>query len=330
MTFLAKVIADSISEESGKRITTMQLCYPRFIHAEFKTHRILSSDSQDEIYVVSQSTGLMDDRNLSRNASSSRAIPVAKIINQVRNNPAMPIHWGKNQPGMQAAVESNELVLYHYPFSEEEDKPYTAQDAWKIAANHAADVADAMNAAGYHKQVVNRILEPFQWIHVIVTATEWDNFFELRDHEDAQPEIRHLAKLMKQAMDESIPTLLKRGEWHLPYITGEDIKQIKGHCNAVGIIDWIELARKVSAARCCRVSYLKHDGTQASIQEDIDLCDRLAAARPIHASPFEHQATPDWTSTQSWSDEPQWTHPSLHGNLVGWIQNRKLIEKSFV
>ena len=79
-----KVIADSISE-SGKRITTFQLKYPRFIHSEVMTHRVFS-----------------------RNASSSRAIPVKKMIEQVRNNPAMPIHWGANQSGMQAKNELNE------------------------------------------------------------------------------------------------------------------------------------------------------------------------------------------------------------------------------
>lgn len=287
MTFSAKIIADSISE-AGKRITTMQLSYPRFIHAEFMTHRVFS-----------------------RNASSSRAIPVAKMLEQVRNKPAMPLHWGKNQPGMQAAVELTGQELEY------------VQEGWKTAALCAADVAEAMSKAGGHKQVVNRILEPFQWIHVIVTATEWENFFELRDHEDAQPEIRHLAVLMKQAMDGSKPRLLSQDEWHLPYVTDEDIAWLVGFARSDGV-DWLELARKVSAARCCRVSYLKHDGTRATLREELDLCDRLAAARPIHASPFEHQATPD-----TFVAKQGYYNPALGGNFVGWIQNRKLIELAF-
>lgn len=291
MTFSAKIIADSISGE-GKRITTMQLSYPRFIHAEFMTHRVFS-----------------------RNASSSRAIPVAKMLEQVRNNPAMPLHWGKNQPGMQAAVELTGLELD------------LAKSAWRRAAWQAANIAEEMSAMGLHKQVANRILEPFQIIHVIVTATEWENFFELRDHEDAQPEIRHLAVLMKQAMDGSKPRFLNEDEWHLPYVTDEDIDWLKNFAESEHL-DWLELARKVSAARCCRVSYLKHDGTRASLQEELDLCDRLAAARPIHASPFEHQARPDVLREEGDLDDG-WIELSLHGNFVGWVQNRKLIELAF-
>ncbi len=293
--FQAKIIADSISVE-GKRITTMQLCYPRFIHAEMMTHRVFS-----------------------RNASSSRAIPVAKMIEQVRNNPAMPLHWGKNQPGMQAAVElaGNELDM--------------TKSAWRRAAWQAANIAEEMSALGAHKQVANRILEPFQWIHVIVTATEFANFFELRDHEDAQPEIRHLAVLMKLAMDASTPKLLNPDEWHLPYVTDEDIAELKALTAGEGARPdaWLELAKQVSAARCCRVSYLKHDGTRASLAEEIALCDRLAAARPIHASPFEHQATPDNWFDPSVTSDPGWANPQLHGNLVGWRQNRKFLELSF-
>lgn len=302
MSFSAKVIADSISA-AGKRITTMQLCYPRFIHAEFMTHRVFS-----------------------RNASSSRAIPVAKMIEQVLSNPAMPIHWGKNQPGMQAAVEHDASVDLGEHF--DHCGSLTIQEAWRKAAEQAAIIAEAMSKAGYHKQVVNRILEPFQWMHVIVTATEWGNFFELRDHEDAQPEIRHLAQLMKLAMDGSIPDILKRDDWHLPYVTEGDIVDLQELAVSTGE-NWEDLARSVSAARCCRVSYLKHDGTRASLQEELDLCERLVGARPIHASPFEHQATPDWLFEPHGGGKPYWPNEKLHGNLFGWIQSRKLIELRF-
>lgn len=279
MSIEVKIIADSISECSGKRLTTMQLKYPRFIHSEFMTHRVFS-----------------------RNASSSRAIPVAKMIEQVRNAPAMPIHWGKNQPGMQAKD-----VL-----TEPEER--LAKNLWFESAVQAADAAERMNNLGLHKQVVNRILEPYQWIHVVVTATEWDNFFELRYHEDAQPEIYELAKLMRYVMDSSDPRILSSGDWHLPYVTEEEYVNLD-----------IEIAKKVSAARCCRVSYLKHDGTNSTIEEDISLCDRLAGSKPIHASPFEHIATPDIY----FSDSCRYKNETLHGNLVGWVQYRKLIEQSF-
>lgn len=283
MTISAKIIADSISE-AGKRITTLQLCYPRFIHAELMTHRVFS-----------------------RNASSSRAIPVSKMIEQVRTNPAMPIHWGKNQAGMQA---KEELDAEHKA---------VVQDMWLTAARHAAELAHHMMEAGAHKQVVNRILEPFQWIHVVVTSTEWGNFFELRAHEDAQPEIHHLAVMMREAMDASTPVLLHLGEWHLPYVSAEERMD-----NDL----FIEDAKKISAARCCRVSYLKHDGHASTIEEDLALCDRLVGARPLHASPFEHQATPD-VLVPDVQVGAHWKQQHLHGNFVGWIQHRKLIEGQF-
>ena len=276
MTISAKIIKDSISEKNN-RLTTMQLCYPRFIHSEFMTHRVFS-----------------------RNASSSRAIPVAKMIEQVRTNPAMPIHWGANQPGMQANGEIENIEQ--------------AKELWLVAANTAANSAKEMMAIGLHKQVANRILEPFQRIHVIVTATEWNNFFELRIHPDAQPEIHELAQQMKAAMDASVPNLLKEGEWHLPYITDTDRNDIR----AMGLSS--SVLRKLSAARCARVSYLTHDGQEPDIDKDLALYARLITMKPAHASPIEHQAMPD--------NSEKYTH--LHGNFTGWIQFRKLVEQGLL
>lgn len=286
-----KVVADSISE-AGKRLTTLQLVYPRFIHAEFMTHRVFS-----------------------RNASSSRAIPVKKMIQMVRDDPAMPIHWGANQPGMQAREELSKHLKD------------AAIGVWCRAARSAANYAEEMEQLGLHKQVANRILEPFQHMHVLVTATEWDNFFELRCHEDAQPEIRELAHVMRFKMATSKPKLLKQGGWHLPYVTEEDWGGVCDMLGGEGFSAQVECAKKISAARCCRVSYLKHDGTNPSIEEDLKLCERLAGSRPIHASPFEHQATPD--TLVHVVDEVEWNVPYLHGNFVGWIQYRKQIEQSF-
>lgn len=292
----AKIIEDSISH-SGVRITTMQLCYPRFIHAEFMTHRVFS-----------------------RNASSSRAIPVAKMLEMVRNEPAMPIHWGKNQPGMQANEQLTGVALE------------LAKEGWVTAALCAADIAEAMEKTGLHKQVANRILEPFQHIHVVVTATEWENFFALRDHEDAQPEIHELAIQMKIAMNTSTPKLLESSEWHLPYVTQEerDDAFFKIKANAM-------MLPKISAARCARVSYLKHDGELPNRDDDLFLYQRLAGGEPIHASPLEHQAAPDFQSFERQASpdfqncEPtgKWGSPELHGNFTGWIQHRKLIEQDF-
>ena len=287
MTIQAKIIEDSISIE-GKRITTFQLLYPRFIHAELMTHRIFS-----------------------RNASSSRAIPVKKMIQMVREDPAMPIHWGMNQSGMQANEQLQDDAILH------------VQELWIKAAYHAANYAEKMMNIGLHKQVANRILEPFQHISVVLTATEFDNWFELRAHPDAQPEIQQLAIQMQGAMLASTPKILKVGEWHLPYVT-EDERNDQFFKNNP------ELLRQVSAARCCRVSYLKHDGSAASISDDLALCEKLVGAKPLHASPFEHQATPDIVIPNPFvCDGKVWDSPELHGNFVGWIQYRKQIEHRF-
>ena len=260
----AKVILDSVSP-AGKRITTLQLKYPRFIHSEFLTHRAFS-----------------------RNSMSSRAVPVAKMIEQVRSDPVMPVHWGKNRPGMQAAEELT---------GAERD---VARYRWQQAAEAAASHADVMHYVGAHKQIVNRILEPFQWMHTVVTATEWDNFFALRCHPDAQPEMQSLAWAMREAMDASTP---QPAEHHIPYLRDED-----------GVMPmW--LRAMISAARCARVSYLKHDGTAPSIGEDLALFERLAGGTPIHASPLEHLGF-------------AMGHPRRRSrNFVGWWQFRELFEE---
>lgn len=265
----AKVIADSIA--NGRRLTTLQLSYPRFIHAEFMTHRVFS-----------------------RNASSSRAIPAAKMIEQVRTAPARPIHWGKNQPGMQANEELDQ------------ESKEVVQNLWMRAAQSAAFFAEQMEYAGVHKQVVNRILEPFQIISVIVSATEWDNFFALRAHADAQPEIQALALAIKDAMDASspVPILERAVAWHLPYVKTYELEEYG-----------LNVAKKLSAARCARVSYMTHDGKDPEPLKDIDLYERLVGSVPIHASPVEHQATP-------LIDPNKWS-----GNFRGWMQHRQEVEE---
>jgi len=276
----AKVIADSVSEE-GKRITTLQVKFHRFILPEFNTHRVFS-----------------------RNFSSSRAIPTKTLLRQVAEEPAMPVHWGKNRPGMQAGyeLEGNELIA--------------ARSRWIASAKDAARWAEKMSDDGAHKQIVNRILEPYLWAHGVVTSTEWDNWTSLRAHEDAQPEIHELALCMQEAMQKSIPMFLKSGEWHLPYIKEEEYTSFD-----------TDTLKKISAARCCRVSYLKHDGTAPNVDDDLALFDRLAGSVPLHASPLEHQATPDSLYTINSDNHLAWNNYHLHGNFVGWVQHRKVWEK---
>lgn len=269
----ANVIEDSVSQ-FGKRITTFELNYPRVIHGEVMTHRVFS-----------------------RNAMSSRAIPVAKMIEQVRHNPYIPLHWGMNQPGMQASVEADE------------ETQVKAIQIWTKAARANAGFAEELAALNLHKQNPNRLLEAFQWMRTIVTTTETGNFFALRNHPMAEPHFQVLAYEMKLAMDESDPVLRDSSKlfdtvnWHLPYIKGEE-RQAEG---------FLQLC-KISAARCARVSYLTHDNETPSLEKDLALYDRLAGGVPMHASPLEHQAAP----------APRADMQS--GNFVGWIQYRQLAE----
>jgi len=265
-----KVIKDSIAKNKV-RIVTLQLKFHRYVLAEFNTHRVFS-----------------------RNASSSRAIPVKTMLKQVWNDPAMPLRLGSNKPGMQSGESLDGW------------RASVATTLWKSAAKAACIFAWGMMKVGLHKQWANRVLEPWQYIHVIVTSTEWDNFFSLRIHEDAQPEIAYLAKLMQSAITDSVPQLLSDAEWHLPYVTSRE----------AGLYP-IDVLCKLASARCCRVSYLKHDGSSPPVSDDITLYDRLVGSEPLHASPLEHIATP-------LADANAWT-----GNLRGWFQYRKHVEQHF-
>lgn len=279
MTITAKIIADSISAH-GKRITSFQLRYPKFIHSEFMTHRVFS-----------------------RNASSSRAIPFERLVEDVERDPVLPSYWGANQPGMQARAEIDPLLHG------------TTAHMWLLARDAAISQARNLHALGVHKQIVNRLIEPFSHINVIVTATEWSNFFALRCHPDAQPEIRILAEAIRAARDSNIPQALSPDEWHTPYVDKSD-------WTSPGM-RW-ELAVRLSVARCARVSYLTHAGKKPDMARDIALYNQLVSAVPLHASPAEHQAKPD--VLQATLDHGHvWFQPHLHGNLVGWIQHRKTL-----
>lgn len=273
MTITAETIADSVSP-AGVRLTTLALRYPRFVHAEVMTHRAFS-----------------------RNASSSRAIPFMRALRDIVSDPAVPVHWGRNQTGMQARAEVSGW------------RRWVARRLWLAAMWTTAGLACVMHWLGVHKQVVNRLIEPWAHITVLVTATDWANFFALRDHPDAQPEIAALAKAMRAAMDASKPVALEPGEWHLPYVGWQP-------ASSVGL----KFALMASAARCARVSYLTHEGQVPTTDADVALYRRLVKHDPMHASPTEHQATPD-----TW-DACGWDMPWQHGNLHGWRQHRKLLD----
>ena len=246
----AQIIADSINL-CGDRLTTFVLKYHRMIHSEFMTHRMLS-----------------------KNSSSSRAIPVEKMIANVIADNVYPLHWGKNQKGMSAREEVDEQTKID------------AKIVWNESRSQSIKHARMLVDIGIHKQIVNRILEPYSTITVICSATEYQNFFDQRCHPDAQPEIKALADAMKAEYDASEPRQIKANSlfnWHIPFVTEEDLDQLnKSNTNYSDLL-------KVSVGRCARVSYLNHDGKR-NIQDDIKLHDRLLTSRPAHLSPFEHCA----------------------------------------
>lgn len=304
---VARIVADSINN-SGNRITTFELEYHRFIHSELMTHRLFS-----------------------RNAMSSRAVPVSKMIEQVRNNPATPIHWGKNQAGMQAA----EVLV--------EESLDNAKRQWKQSAIYAASQAEIMSSIGSHKQIVNRLLEPFQTMKTVLTATEFDNFFWLRCDSDAQPEIQELANCMFEAMKQSEPEVLESEQWHTPYV--EHIfkgGKFESYCltdeedNVIKLLTEEE-AKAISASCCAQVSYRTLNNTY---EKAMDIYSKLASGRKVHASPFEHIATPmEYPSHKRFPElameystlESGVTHCDVDGkawsgNFKGWIQLRQTLD----
>lgn len=262
----AKIIADSIGP-NDIRLTSFVLTYPRFVHSEFMSHRAIS-----------------------KNAASSRAIPVRRLIDMVKLDPAMPISFNRNQKGMQAGG----------PIANQD----TARSYWLAARDAAVIQAQRLSLMDVHKEYVNRLLEPFMHMTVICTATDWNNFFSLRCHPDAQPEINRLATLMKEEMEKSTPRPLLPGEWHLPFIdtlnpTENDLKR--------------------SVAKCARVSYLNHDGTETTLEADLALYDRLVGSIPAHSSPAEHQA-----------QCLEANDTTRHGNFKGWLQYRQTIPNNVI
>lgn len=268
----AKIIKDSVNT-NGERITTWVLKYPRFIHSEFMTHRVFS-----------------------RNAASSRAIPAKKLIEAVIEEPAMPVWWGKNEPGMQANAQlstdiTEKLVgpsgpAYYSPME-------LARQEWLKGRDRAVETAKQLLLLGLHKQVANRVLEPWCHMTVVATCTEYENFFSLRAHKDAQPEFQELAYKMLGVYNGNEPDKLGVNEWHIPF--SDRMPDVN-----------LETQLKIATARCARVSYLTFDN-EIDVAKDIELHDRLSGSG--HWSPFEHCA--------------QSAPGTFSGNYRGWAQYRK-------
>lgn len=291
----AKVILASKPTNGAPPIFTVHMHYPRPIHGELMTHRVFS-----------------------RNARSSRAVPVKTMLEEIRNTPFVPWHWGKNQKGMQASEDLGSRIWVPEPngFIPESGYWFDAEHEWLRARDFAVQYAAHFAEVGYHKQIVNRLIEPFSWIDTLVTSTSWANFFHLRDHADAEPHFRDLAQMVKEAISDAYLQKLEPGQWHMPYTTsGEWFTYSLAEC------------QKLSVARCARISYAPFDG-DGSIQKELKRYELLVGSSPLHASPAEHQATPD---EQNHFEPGKWLEPHLAGNLgPGWVQFRKTLAGEYV
>ena len=344
----AKVLKKSMSSVTGLVFKTFEVEYPRIILAELNTHRMLS-----------------------KNSASSRAIPFKKMLEQLHGR---PVRFGEVNSGMQdkgenysasVAIQNNlwamfDAYLYdHVPGATLSDcisddgkrLEVSPETAWEFNKYLTTSMSEAFYNARYHKQVYNRLTESSQMMKTVISGTEWDNFFWLRDHEAADPTIAELARVMREADDGTEAQVLQPGEWHLPYVTTLVSSDGSGAYyylddNDVGTAGHIPLedAIKVSCARCAAVSFRNVD---YGIEKSREVYERLVGDERKHASAFEHCATPmkayshgepkgfglyDYVNLPG--DPRYWEEGITHmdrqgnlwsGNLKGWRQYRKLI-----
>jgi len=286
MGYETKIILDSLSP-AGSRLVTFQFTLPRIVLAEFNTHKMLS-----------------------KNSASSRAIPVDKQIARVVKDPFIPRYFGKNQKGMQAETELEEV--------EREN----AKNAWmewiRVCVKHASIFKDL----GLHKQLANRTLESVNWHTIVCTATEYENYFGLRDHPQAAPEIRDSAHEAQEMYKKHEPTPLHDGAWHLPYVTGFDREQLE----EAGFTE--RQLCEVSVGRCAAVSYLNQDNIRDPNGDMDRSTKRLLPSG--HMSPFEHVCEAlcrdRWISIATEAAN-QWIYNRIPvGNMWGWLQFRKTLK----
>lgn len=307
MSYQATILADSISPD-GVRLTTLWVTFPRFLLAEFNTHRALS-----------------------RNSNSSRAIPPERQISAVLSNPFVPETFNKRVKGMGVGE-----ALGH-------DDARDAREAWLQASWQAAKHAEILMGLDCDKSRINRLLEPFLWHSAVITATEWSNFFALRTALTAQPEFQVIAKLMREAMEQSEPRRLDYGWWHLPGLRRDELAficEVREKLIPEALAAEIEIWKRVSAGRLARwTSYDRTDEESNTASEQ--RCEKLISS--FHMSPLEHQARPfsrnEWISAE-YNQQQERERAALYdelpneeslrmfefrGNLRGWVQFRKEI-----
>jgi len=300
LTIKVKLLQKSLGPYSDACMGTFELVYPRMIHSEVLTHK-----------------------QLSRNCASSRAIPIESMLKEIENDIAVPVHWGKNQAGMQAGEELNGEALD------------LVQHYWQLAAKEAIKYSRRLAETGVHKQVANRVTEPYQHMKTVMSGTDWKNVFYLRNHKDADPTIAVLFKQMQELWENTKVTALDTCEYHTPYVFMEADFDGCTYTDVYGKSLAIEEALKVSASCCAQTSFRKND---SSVDKADMVYDRLVNSKPVHASPFEHQAKPMQKYSNPF-DASQWEPGITHvnrkgelfsGNLRGWVQHRQLIDGNFL
>jgi len=283
MSFITVSLLAYSVNPNGKTVASFEWEYPRFIHSEVMTHRALS-----------------------KNAASSRAIPAKKVRKQVWDNPAMPVEWSKNQAGMSAKATLSSR------------RGKVAGWLWKSAARTACMFHWGLEKLGLHKQYINRILEPWALMKIVISGSEWNNFVWLRNHIDAQPELQVLGNLVSKALLTNKPKLLQWGEWHLPYIP-----------NIIKDQFTLKELNYISTSSCAQVSYRVLD---TSLEKAEKIVNMLTSGDRVHASPFEHQfkAVNSKGLTLAKAAKLGFTHVDASkqvwsGNACEWVQQRQLI-----
>jgi len=298
-----RVLADSINK-AGIRMTSFEWEFHRWILAEVNTHNAIS-----------------------KNLQSSRAVPLPKAIEMIKNNPALPVHWGKNQAGMMSKEELTGEALN------------TCKSIWDAHREMTIEMVVDLAELGAHKQWAARLLEAHVMTKGVFSGTDWKNMMFLRDDEEAQPEFQDLALAIRLAFEQSTPELLVAGEWHVPYVStvrelGEGSKRLYLDADG-GEID-VETAKKISASCCAQVSYRRLNDAP---EKAMEIYEKLFSGRKPHMSPVEHQATPaadtDKNLTFNVGNLPHtWEHGITHidregkfhsGNLTEWVQYRQTL-----
>jgi thymidylate synthase ThyX len=295
----ARIVADTMGL-AGARITTFEVTAPRFLLAEVNTHRAIA-----------------------RSAASSRAIPVMKRVEMVQGSPFVPRAFNRNKPGMQAGEQLDVAASR------------LAEEAWLRALEECLTEARNLAGLGVHKEHANRILEPWAYYTGAMTGSEWDWFFALRNHPEAQPEFRELAGLMQAEYVKSTPlvTEINGVRYHLPYVDVEEMTNMGLTWGACVMGAPVDALFSISAARCARISYRTFDGKRSTLADDLELCERLVSSG--HLSPFDHPATADVIVSgvkpnYQWDGQDDlaryWKRPQDHRQLWGWIPRRVDVE----